>query len=227
MVQVTRLEYKSVDRESSARPISPGRRSRRAVQAEQTRREILEAARRRFARDGYAATSLRDIAGDAGVSVQTIYDSVGSKADLIRGLNDLVDREADVAGITAGIRDEPDPGALAAIPARVTARLLDRCGDILRACLAGGVAETGLVPLIEEGGRRHREGAALIANRLASLGALAPAVTVEQAATSLAALSDFRLGIVLMDDHAMSVEQIERWMAEQGARAVLSEPSRR
>ena len=37
------------------------------------------AARRHFASKGYAATSLKEIAADAGVSVQTVYDSVGSK----------------------------------------------------------------------------------------------------------------------------------------------------
>lgn len=194
---------------------------RRAVQAEQTRREILHAARGRFARDGYAATSLKDIATDAGVSVQTLYDSVGSKADLVRRLNDLIDSEADVTGIAAGARDETDPRLLAAIPARVTARLLDRCGDIMRACLAGGLTEPGLLPLVEEGGRRHRAGAAAVAGRLASLGALRDGMTVKHAALSLAALSDFRLGIVLLDDHRLSVRQVEQWMAEQSIRAIL------
>lgn len=191
------------------------------MQAEQTRQEILQAARRRFAHDGYAATSLKDIAADAGVSVQTLYDSVGSKSDLVRSLNDLIDQEADLTVIVSNISRESDPRALAAIPARVTARMLDRCGDIMRACLAGGLAEPGLVPLVEEGGRRHREGAAAIAGRLAALKALARGLTAEQAAVSLAALSDFRVGIVLMDDHGMSIDQIEQWMSEQSIKAVL------
>ena len=73
-----------------------GLRGRRAVQAEQTRLEILGAARRQFALHGYAATSVKDIATEAGVSVQTVYDSVGSKAELVRRLNDLIDAEAGV-----------------------------------------------------------------------------------------------------------------------------------
>jgi AcrR family transcriptional regulator len=203
---------------------APPRRSRRAAQAELTRQEILRAARTRFASEGYAATSLKDIAADAGVSIQTLYDSVGSKADLVRRLNDLMDVEGDVAGIAAGIGTETDPRALAAVPARITARLLDRCGDIMRACLAGGLADPGLLPLLEEGGRRHRAGAAAIAGRLAALGALRGSVTVEQAATTIAALADFRLAIVLIDDHGMSVAQAERWMVEQTIRALLDDP---
>ena len=45
---------------------------------------ILASARRHFAAKGYARTSLKTIAADVGVSVQTIYDSVGAKADLVR-----------------------------------------------------------------------------------------------------------------------------------------------
>lgn len=198
-----------------------GRPNRRAVQAQQTREEILQVARRRFAHDGYAATSLKDLAAEVGVSVQTIYDSVGSKADLVRQLNDLMDREADVGSIAAAIGSERDPRALAAIPARITCRMLERSGDIMRACLAGGLTEPGLLPLVEEGGRRHRSGAKEVAGRLAALGALARGVSVAQAATSLAALSDFRLGILLLDDHGMTVSQLERWMTDQAVGAVL------
>ena len=58
------------------------------------RDEILRAARRLFAERGYARTSVRDIAQAAGVSAQTVYDSVGSKQALVARLNDLIDAEA-------------------------------------------------------------------------------------------------------------------------------------
>lgn len=153
--------------------------------------------------------------------MQTLYDSVGSKADLVRSLNDLIDSEADIFPIVAAVPAETDPDALVRIPAKVTARLLDRCGDIMRACLAGGSADPGLALLLDEGGRRHRSGAAAIASRLGALGALRESLTVKQASITLAALSEFRLAIVLMDDHGMSIVQAERWMAETSARSVL------
>ncbi|HMK12380.1 MAG TPA: TetR family transcriptional regulator, partial [Acidimicrobiales bacterium] len=74
---------------------------RRALQAEQTRQDILQAARQLFAAKGYAATSLKDVAGAAGVSVQTLYDSIGNKAELVRRLNDLIDSETDVGEVAA------------------------------------------------------------------------------------------------------------------------------
>ncbi len=90
-------------------PSSPAPRGRRAVQAEQTRAEIVSAARRQFAATGYAGTSVKDIAAAAGVSVQTVYDSVGSKADLVRRLNDLIDAEAGVGEIAMTIPGTTDP----------------------------------------------------------------------------------------------------------------------
>lgn len=50
--------------------------------AAHTRRSLLQAARLRFARDGYAATTVRDIAADAGVNVALINRYFGSKEGL-------------------------------------------------------------------------------------------------------------------------------------------------
>ncbi len=191
------------------------------MQAAQTRADILAAARRRFAVSGYAATNLKDIAADAGVSVQTLYDSVGTKAELVRGLNDLIDGEAKVWEIAASIPSEQDPRVLAAVPARITRRLVERCGDILRAGVAGMQAEPDLVPVVSEGGRRHRAGVAVVAARLGELGALRDQLTPEQAALTIAALSDFRLAIALIDDHALSLDDVELWIADTTVRAVL------
>jgi AcrR family transcriptional regulator len=52
---------------------------RRALQAEQTRAVVLTAARELFAERGWAATSMRDVAKAAGVSVETVYATLGPK----------------------------------------------------------------------------------------------------------------------------------------------------
>src|SRR3954447_6276052 len=167
--------------------------NRRVIQAEQTRAEILRAAREQFVATGYAATSLKGIAAQAGVSVQTLYDSVGSKADLVRRLSDLIDEEAQVGEIARELPTATDPMAVVAVPAAITCRIVERCGDIVRIGLDGARTEVGLAPIIAEGGRRPRAGARRVAERLATLDALAPGVGVDAAATSIAALSDIRL----------------------------------
>src|SRR3954449_4510151 len=164
--------------------------SRRAIQAEQTRTDIIGAARRLFASQGYASTSVKDIAREAGVSVQTLYDSVGSKADLVRRLNDLIDSEARVFEIVMALPTETDPAVVARMPAEVTRRIVERCSDILRTGVDAARAEPDLAFVIEEGGRRHRAGARAITERLAALGALDPEQSIDEAATTIAALAD-------------------------------------
>ena len=53
-----------------------------------TRRHIVDAAQSLFLKDGYAGTSIGAIARRAGVSVQTIYNSVGNKAALLSAMLD-------------------------------------------------------------------------------------------------------------------------------------------
>nr|MBA3295010.1 TetR family transcriptional regulator [Geodermatophilaceae bacterium] len=52
----------------------------RDEQARQTRSGILVAARRLFTTQGYAATTVAQIAAEAGVAVDTVYAAVGAKS---------------------------------------------------------------------------------------------------------------------------------------------------
>lgn len=74
---------------------STGRRAR----ALRTRTAILDAAERQFLVDGYGTTTIAAIAQEAGISVETIYKSFGSKSRLVReiyehGLEGLGDTRA-------------------------------------------------------------------------------------------------------------------------------------
>ncbi|HWD66193.1 MAG TPA: TetR/AcrR family transcriptional regulator [Solirubrobacteraceae bacterium] len=60
--------------------------SRRRARAERNHARIVESAERLFRRNGYAATTIAAIAGDSGVSVDTIYKSFGGKAGLVRAI---------------------------------------------------------------------------------------------------------------------------------------------
>jgi AcrR family transcriptional regulator len=73
-----------------------GRRTRRDANLEATRTHVIEAARRLFLARGYAPATIGEIAAEAGVAVQTIYNAVGPKAAVLK----LV-FEATVAGPAA------------------------------------------------------------------------------------------------------------------------------
>lgn len=82
--------------------------TRRRLTAEERRSAILDAALTAFSQKGYHATSLDDIAGEAGVSKALIYEHFASKqelhADLIaRNARELTQR---VAGALSGVEIE-------------------------------------------------------------------------------------------------------------------------
>ncbi len=60
--------------------------SGRREQARRNRQAILDAAQRQFLHNGYAVTTIAAIAGEAGVSVETIYKAFGGKSGLVRAL---------------------------------------------------------------------------------------------------------------------------------------------
>lgn len=65
-------------------PDSASTTGRRRRDAAATRRELLQAARNRFIRLGYEATTLRDVASDVGVNPALIKRYFGSKESLFK-----------------------------------------------------------------------------------------------------------------------------------------------
>jgi AcrR family transcriptional regulator len=100
-----------------AGPARPMRRLRRAERREQ----ILDAATRAFARAGYAATGLDDIAAEAELTRAMLYRHFDSKADLYRA---VLDRACTRLAEATGADDFDDD----AIPALLRAAAADPDG---------------------------------------------------------------------------------------------------
>jgi AcrR family transcriptional regulator len=189
----------------------------RERRAQLTHDEILRAARRLFAEHGYARTSVRDIAKAAGVSAQTVYDSVGSKQQVVAQLNDLIDTEAGIGPIVGADLHSEDPRVVAAISARVARSILEHCGDIIHALVTGAAAEPELAAVLAEGQRRHVAGTTTVVGRLRELGAVVPDGAVE----TLAAISDVRFALVLQESYGWSLDELERWIAASSTTLLL------
>jgi AcrR family transcriptional regulator len=193
----------------------------RQRQAQLTRDEILGSARRLFAEHGYSRTSVRDIAQAAGVSAQTVYDSIGTKQALVARLNDLIRVEAQVPAIVGASIDSPDPKVVAATSSKVTRSILENCADIIHALVTGASAEPELALVREEGHRRHIDGAKLIVSKLQALGALDETLEPGAAADTLAAISDGELALLLRDAYGWSLDRIESWIADTACALLL------
>ncbi|HZN75206.1 MAG TPA: TetR/AcrR family transcriptional regulator [Micromonosporaceae bacterium] len=84
----------------------------------QRRRALLDAAARAFARGGYAATSLEDVAAEAGVSRVLIYRHFESKTELYQA---VLAEVSDQLRAATGHPNHQVPGSLAGLVAAASA----------------------------------------------------------------------------------------------------------
>lgn len=195
---------------------------RRDRQAEQTRREIVDAARGLFAVHGYAGTSVAQIAKAAGVSVQTIYDSIGSKSGILGLLNDRLDEEADVGPLASRIPTLEDPVELLDVAVSISHNINERCADIA-GVVFGNTDEPALATVGTIGLGRHREGCRRLAARLASLGALRDGLDPTEAGDVIAAMCHPVLVRTFVFEYGWSWQRWHTWTLDSLQRLLLTQ----
>lgn len=146
--------------------------ARRTRQAQETQRAILTAARRLFGQRGYAATTLKEIAADAGVSVPTLYASIGNKTNIALSLVDFVEREAGLSDLIEAQNGAKDGAELVDLNVRFVLAMKLRCGDVMYALRLAEASDPGVRPGMQSLLDVHREGQRVAARRLIELRAL-------------------------------------------------------
>ncbi|MBV9417478.1 MAG: TetR/AcrR family transcriptional regulator [Solirubrobacterales bacterium] len=195
---------------------------RREQMAQQTRRDILGAARRLFAERGYSATSINDIAEEAGVAIQTIYARLGSKRGMLLALIDLIDEEAGVGTLAEEVTSARTPLAALRAGVRLTRSFQERCGDIVEALFTAAGAEPELADAVAEGQRRHREGARVTIDRIQKLDGLRNDVLPERAQALFALSTNHEAWRELTRGYQLGWDAAEDWLVEALSRALLA-----
>ena len=192
------------------------RSRRRQESADDTRRRIIDSARRLFVDKGYGATTIEVIGHDAGVSPQTVYAAFGNKRGLLFALLDEMATGANVAGLAAKVQAEQGRPR-AQLKARVAFNVRFYARSLALIDLARTVSgvEPDLGAMWTEGeARRHRAESALV-RRWAADGALRPGVSTRQATDIWWALSGpdvYRLFVV---ERGWSKRRFETWLLER------------
>jgi AcrR family transcriptional regulator len=199
--------------------------SRRAVQAAETKRVILDTALRLFTAQGYGATSVGQIAQEAGVAVPTVYASAGTKPALLRQLIDRIDEQAGVPGLAAELMASHDAFTVLDLSIRLIRQLAERCGDIIAALHSAAGVEPQMAQVLAAGLARHRAGAEQTVGRIADLGRLRPDVPPQQAIAILATLSSPATYASLTGDYGWSFDQCETWLQDLLRDQLLAPPS--
>lgn len=194
--------------------VPPGVVRLRDQRAAVTRRTILQAARVLFSERGYASTSVKLLAQHAGVAVQTIYDTFGSKAGVLAGMPDLIDEEAEVHEIVVALQASRDARESLALFARIRRQIRERCGDIMATLRSGAAVDHQISEILGEGMRRRRFGLERLMEGLASSGDLKPGLEAGRAADIASALVADEVCDVLVDQQGWSFDEYESWLAE-------------
>jgi AcrR family transcriptional regulator len=161
---------------------------------------------------GYESTSMKDIAAQAGVSVQTIYDSVGGKAALVTAINDMLSAEVGSLAIAGPAIADGSVDELLAVPARIALAYVQTAGDVLR--VAAGTGEPAVQELVTAGRRRHTAGARKVAEALDARNALRSGVDARRAAEIIAAVSDPQYLMILREGYRWSIERIRTFVTD-------------
>jgi AcrR family transcriptional regulator len=202
--------------------------SRRAEQARETRRRIVEVARGLLLAQGYATTTIAQVAKAAGVSSETVQKGFGTKAALAKAVYDvtLVGDDEPVPlrerPEFLAIAAEPDPARKLARYAAVGRALWERLGPLLDVLMQGAQAgEPDLVAFVATIRRESYVGASGLVANLAAHGALRAGLTVDQARDELWLLIQPELWRLLIGERGWSLDAVQAWFTRTATATLL------
>lgn len=205
----------------------PYNASRRRKAAEQTRQSILNTASRLFKERGYTATTMAEIAEEAGVALDTIYASIGPKPLLFRMLV-----ESAISGVNEPVpalqRDyvramqaEPDPARKLELYARAVRQIQERLAPLFHVLQQAAATDGDLAALWREIGERRSRNMRLLVADLAKTGALREGISIDEAADVIWSMNASEFYVLLVWERGWEPDQFERWLASAWKRLLL------
>lgn len=203
-------------------------KTRQQIAAEETQRAIIDTAARLFAEHGYHAASIGRIASEAGVAVQTIYNSVGAKRELLsRVLDFAAAGERAPTPVAQFMREQAEREG---DPRQIVAQLVDfwrdalpRTAPVLRMIREAAAADPDAAELERERAAQRLRNYRQAAQLLARGGNLRHGLTIEQAAAAIFAIGHPETYRTLVLDGAWGNETWTTW-ARQALEAALIDP---
>jgi AcrR family transcriptional regulator len=199
---------------------------RRQQAAAATREAIIEAAQELFATQGYARTTVAQIAEAARVAANTVYTSVGGKPRLLAAITEGGTTDPGVAETLAAVARITDPAEVIRLTAAGTRRVNQRRAKAVAVLLDSAQADPAAAEMLRVTVRRYRDALAALAGRLEDLGAVEPS-DLNRAADIFWYLFGWTSWRILITDLQWSWDEAERWLAQRGIDALLQQEHRR
>jgi AcrR family transcriptional regulator len=216
-------------------PVKPRRgyhSPRRQQQAAATRRSILDAAQRLFTEHGYPATTMEQVAAEAGVALKTVYVAFATKSGLLRALWDLrLKGDQDDAAVAERpwyreVVEEPDPERQLRANARNARMVKERIGGVLKVLRSAAPVDPDAAALWRLIETDFHDNQRVIVESVAAKGALRPGLDVARATDILWALNHPDVWLLLVGERGWAPEQWERWFADTTRDQLLGEAVR-
>ena len=207
------------------------RSPKRAARAARTRHDILDAARVLFTDQGYAATTMAQVADRAGVAIDTVYASVGTKPELLRLL-----LEGAIAGGDEAVRAEErvyvhriraatSAQDKLAIYGRALAEIRPRLAPLEAVVDEAAPAEPEIAVLRSEIHQRRARNMRQLADDLGGTGQLRPELPLEEVADILWTTTSAGVYDLLMSRPGWTPRRYGTWLGEAWARLFLTDPA--
>lgn len=203
----------------------------RGAQARATRRRIIDAAALLFIADGYAATTLEQIAERAGVAVQTVYFHFGNKRTVLKEAVDVaaVGDDEPVALLERPFYQEldaePDPRRLIARWVEGGRDIFVRIAPIMRVVRDAAGMDADMAAQWATNEEQRATAYRALARQLADRGSLRPTMSVDDATDVVVALVSIEV-YLLLAARGWSPQRWEEWITTMLIAALLrSEPA--
>ena len=204
-----------------------GRVTRRAEQAQATRRRIIDQAGKLFVEQGYAATTLDQIAAAAGVAVQTVYFHFRNKATVLKEVVDVLavgDDEPVPMLDRPWVRrayDEPDPRRAVAIWTRAGRSILERIAPMMKIVRDAAGSDPEMAAQWQANQQQTHLAQREFARRLASRHALRPHLSADRAADILFCMQSIEVYLKATTECGWTPSQWQRWVTESLVTTIL------
>ncbi len=204
---------------------NPG--TRRAQQARATRRRIIDGARELFLRDGYAATTLDQIAAHEGVAVQTVYFHFGNKRTVLKEIIDVLSVGDDEPvpmldrDWVRQVRDEPDGRDALKIWLRNSRAIFTRVAPLMKIVRDAAGTDPEMAAQWQTNQAQRFAAHHLLAEQLAAKNALRPGLSIEEAADIIFTLISPEVYELTTQARDWPPAQWERWITDTLTQTVL------
>jgi AcrR family transcriptional regulator len=206
------------------------RSPRRAAQAAATRGLILTAARDLFTKQGYAATTVADIAERAEVALDTVYAAIGPKPVVMRavlesaisGTDDAV--PAEQRDYVEQIREARSATEKLRRYAAAITEMQPRLAPIVIALREAAVTDQACAELWNEISERRALNMRLFAADLRATGELRPEQSDDDVADIIWSMNSPEFWTLMVTERGWSEEQFEDWLADAWIRLLLADP---